>query len=84
MAVFAAVNFIMMNLIMLKIRIIAALVALALTALTIYLAPFVIDFFQRWHGGLSPQARQLFNWSQVAIGAVIAVYGFWLWKKKKQ
>jgi hypothetical protein len=68
---------------MLKIRIIAALIALVLTALTIYLAPFVIDFYQSWSAGLTPQGRLWFNWSQAAIGVLIAVYGFWLWKKNK-
>jgi hypothetical protein len=32
---------------------------------------------------LSPQGRQWFNWIQAGIGVLIAVYGFWLWKKKK-
>jgi hypothetical protein len=73
----------LVDFIMLKVRIIAALIAIVLTAITIYLAPFVIAFFQHWHGGLSPQARQLFNWSQAGIGALMAVYGFWLWKKSK-
>ena len=69
--------------IMLKVRIIAALIAIVLTALTIYIAPYVINFYQNWSAGLSPQRRQWFNWSQAGIGALIAVYGFWLWKKKK-
>lgn len=68
---------------MLKVRIIAALIAITLTALTIYIAPYVIGFYQSWSAGLSPQGRQWFNWSQAGIGLLIAAYGFWLWKKKK-
>ena len=68
---------------MLKVRIIAALIAIVLTILTIYLVPYVIDFYQRWSAGLSPQGRQWFNWSQAVVGGLIALYGVWLWKKKK-
>ncbi len=68
---------------MLKVRIIAALIAIVLTILTVYLVPYVINFFQVWTEGMTPQGRQWFNWSQVGVGVLIALYGLSLWRKKK-
>lgn len=67
---------------MLKIRIIAALISLVLTALTLYIGPKIYFAYVHWSESLTPGQQGLLNWSQVLLGAVLAVVGFWLWKKK--
>lgn len=69
---------------MLKIRIIAVLIAIVLTLLTIYLVPKVVYGYTHFVNGLSHDQQAWFNGSQILLGAAVAGYGFWRWKKKKR
>jgi type II secretory pathway component PulF len=69
---------------MLKIRIIAALIAVAFTALTVYLVPKVAFYYTSFVNGLSHDQQLWLNWAQALLGGVIALIGFWLWKKKSK
>jgi type II secretory pathway component PulF len=68
---------------MLKIRIIAVLIAIVLTLLTIYLVPRVVFMYTHFASGLSQDQKVWFNGGQALLGAVLAGYSFWCWKKKK-
>ncbi len=68
--------------IMLKIRILALLISLVLTALTLYIGPKIYFAYIRWSDSLYPDQQQLINISQIFVGILIAVVGFWLWKRK--
>jgi hypothetical protein len=68
---------------MLKIRIIAALSAIVLTLITIYLVPKVVYGYTHLMSGLSHDQQTWFNGSQILLGAALAGYGYWRWKKKK-
>jgi len=68
---------------MLKVRIIAALVAIVLTVLTIYLVPKIAYFYTSFVGGLSHDQQTRFSIFQAILGASIAAYGLWRWRKKK-
>lgn len=68
---------------MLKIRLIAALVALVMTLLTIYLIPIAAALYTGWTRSLNTQEQQWFSYSQIALGAVVALAALWHWKKKR-
>ena len=67
---------------MLKIRVLALLISLVLTALTLYIGPKIYFAYAHWSDSLSPEQQQLINVSQIFVGILIAVIGFWLWKRK--
>jgi hypothetical protein len=69
--------------IMLKIRIIAVIIAILLTIGTVYLVPVLVYHYKNLVGGFSKDQQIWFNWFQAAVGALIAIYGFWRWKKSK-
>ena len=68
---------------MLKIRIIAVLIAIVLTLVTIYVVPRVVYMYTHFVSGLSHEQNIWFSGSQILLGAALAGYGFWRWKKKK-
>lgn len=67
---------------MLKVRIIAAILAVLLTLLTIYLIPIITHSYISFMDGLNSGQQLWFGISQAILGGLIAVYGFWRWKKK--
>jgi len=69
---------------MLKIRIIAVLIAIVLTLLTIYFVPKVALIYTHFVSALSQDQKVWFNGGQALLGAAVAGYGFWRWKKKKR
>jgi len=68
---------------MLKVRIIAAILAILLTIATAYAVPYIMNSYYQFVDGLSPQQQKWFTYSQIILGAVVAVIGFLHWKKKK-
>jgi len=68
---------------MLKIRLIAASVAIVMTLITIYLVPIIYAAFTHWSDSLNAQQQQWFLYSQIVLGAAIALIAFWRWKKKR-
>ena len=69
---------------MLKIRIIAVLIAIVLTLLTIYFVPKVVFMYTHFVSGLNHDQKVWFNGGQALLGAALAGYGFWRWKKRSQ
>jgi hypothetical protein len=67
---------------MLKIRIIAALIALVLTPITLYIGYKIYFAYIGWSESLTPEQHNWFVWSQILLGMVLALVGFWQWKKK--
>lgn len=68
---------------MLKVRILAAIVAILLTLLTIYLLPKIVYAYTGFMEGLNDDQRLKFSVFQALLGAVLGVYGWWLWRKSK-
>jgi hypothetical protein len=68
---------------MLKLRIFAVLIAVVLTLVTIYLVPKIVFMYTHFVGNLDQDQKEWFNGSQILLGAALAGYGFWRWKKKK-
>ena len=68
---------------MLKIRIFAVLIAIVLTLITIYLVPKIVFGYMHFVDGLNQDQKGWFNGSQILLGAALAGYSFWRWKKKK-
>lgn len=69
---------------MLKIRIIAVIIAILLTLLTIYVTPKIMYAYTEFVDGLDKDQRLKFSLFQSALGAAIAGYGWWLWRKSKK
>jgi hypothetical protein len=68
---------------MLKIRIIAVLLAILLTIGTAYLFPMAIYYYKTFINGLTKDQQVWFNLLQAGLGAAIALFSFWLWRKNK-
>lgn len=69
-------------LIMLKVRIIAAVLAILLTLITIWAVPKIAFAYMTFMDGLTPGQRTTYGIAQAMLGAAVAGYGLWLWKKK--
>jgi|GEM_PF-748063 len=66
-----------------KVRIIAVVIAILLTIATAYAVPWVMYVYTHWVDGLTKTQQHWFNIAQAVLGALIASYAFWCWKKKK-
>jgi len=66
---------------MFKIRFYAALISLILAPITVYLGLRGYHLFSEWSASLSHDQKAWFEYSQIALGALVAIYGFWRWKK---
>ncbi|MFO1390086.1 hypothetical protein [Cellvibrio sp.] len=67
---------------MLKVRIIAAILAILLTLITIWAVPKIAFAYMTFMDGLTPEQRTSYGVAQAILGAAVACYGLWLWKKK--
>ena len=68
---------------MLKIRIIAVILAIILTIGTAYLLPMAVYYYKAFISGLTKDQQVWFNLLQAGVGAAIAFFSFWIWRKNK-
>ncbi len=68
---------------MLNAKLLAALIAIVMTLLTIYVVPLIYHFYVHWSDSLSHEQQQWFNYSQIVLGALLASFAIWQWKRNR-